>query len=269
MSKPTGNNHSTLSWVKKELDVTLRQAAEALEIYSEEPSDLTHLQFCGSHLHQVQGILQMLELFGAAMLVEEMEQVVAALLQGEVRQSADAQQVLMQSILQLEDYLERLQGGLRDAAILLLPLLNDLRAVRQASLLTEHALFSPDLTSVQGHRSRPPATGEPLAQAARRVRSQFQRGLLGLLREQDMPASLPRMREALDELDAATFDAAVGDQWWVASGLIEALEHEAVDNAAAIKTLLAQVDREIRRAAELGEADLVAEPREDLLKNLL
>lgn len=269
MSKPTGNNHSTLSWVKKELDETLRQAAEALETYSQDPSDTTHLQFCGSHLHQVHGILQMLELFGAAMLVEELEQLVAALLQGEVRQAADAQQVLMQAILQLGDYLERVQGGLRDVPMLLLPLLNELRAVRNAGLLTEHALFHIDTTSPQGHRSRPPVTDEPLAQTARRLRSQFQLGLLGLMRQQDVPGSLARMRETLDALDAATFDAAVGDLWWVASGLIEALQDEALDNAAVTKMLLGQIDREIRRAAELGEAELVAKPRQDLFKNLL
>ena len=153
MSKPTGNNHSTLSWVRKELDETLRQAAEALETYSQDTSDSTYLQFCGSHLHQVRGILQMLELFGAAMLVEEMEQVVAALLQGEVRQPNDALQVLMQAIIQLGGYLERVQGGLRDAPVLLLPLLNELRAVRNAGLLTEHAVFDLDADRCRRRRA--------------------------------------------------------------------------------------------------------------------
>ncbi|NLO80816.1 MAG: response regulator [Xanthomonadaceae bacterium] len=269
MSKPTGNNHSTLSWVRKELDETLRQAAEALETYSQDTSDSTYLQFCGSHLHQVRGILQMLELFGAAMLVEEMEQVVAALLQGEVRQPNDALQVLMQAIIQLGGYLERVQGGLRDAPVLLLPLLNELRAVRNAGLLTEHAVFDLDAARPKGHRSRPPATGEPLSQAARRLRSRFQLGLLGVIRQQDVAGSLARMRDVLDALDAATFDASVGDLWWLAAGLVEALQEGALDNAAAVRSVLGQIDREIRRAAELGEAELVAKPRQELLKNLL
>ncbi|HEX5513944.1 MAG TPA: Hpt domain-containing protein, partial [Gammaproteobacteria bacterium] len=270
MSKPTGISHSTLSWVKKELDETLRQAAESLEIYSQDPSDPTHLQFCGSHLHQVHGILQMLELFGAAMLVEEMEQVANALLRGEARQVADAQQALMQAILQLGDYLERVQAGLQDVPILLLPLLNDLRAVRNASLLTEHALFSPDLKAAAAGRPRSRATAaEPLTAAARRLRSQYQRGLLGVLREKNLQASLAQMAAALEGLEAASADAAVGDMWWIASALVEALQHGTAESAAAIKMLLAQIDREIRRAIDVGEAGLVAEPRQELVKNLL
>lgn len=270
MSKPTGISHNTLSWVKKELDETLRQAAESLEIYSQDPSDPTHLQFCGSHLHQVHGILQMLELFGAAMLVEEMEQVAKALLRGEARQIADAQQALMQAILQLGDYLERVQAGLQDVPILLLPLLNDLRAVRNANLLTEHALFSPDLEAVSAGRSRPHATAaEPLAEVARRLRSQYQRGLLGVLREKNLKACLAQMEAALEGLDAASADTAVGDMWWIAAGLVEALRHGTAESAAATKMLLAQVDREIRRAIEVGEAGLAAEPRQELVKNLL
>src|SRR5690625_7627797 len=107
MSKPTGINQSALSWVKKELDATLQQAAEALELYSEDTSDPTQLQFCGSYLHQVHGILQVLELFGACLLVEETEQVVEALLQGQVSHLEAAQQALMQALLQLGAYLER------------------------------------------------------------------------------------------------------------------------------------------------------------------
>ena len=82
----------------------------------------------------------------AAMLTEEMQAVVRALQEGAVKRPEDAFEVLMRAMLQLPDYLEHIQTGHRDIPIVLLPLLNDLRAARGQKLLSETALFSPDLT---------------------------------------------------------------------------------------------------------------------------
>ena len=61
---------TTLTWVKPELDETLRQARQALEAYVEEGEDPGQLKACSSLLHQVQGTLRMVELYGAAMVAE-------------------------------------------------------------------------------------------------------------------------------------------------------------------------------------------------------
>src|SRR5690606_14120538 len=50
--------------------------------------------------------------------------------------------VLMRGVVQLPDYLERLQGGHRDIPIVLLPLINELRAARGAPALGQDALPS-------------------------------------------------------------------------------------------------------------------------------
>ena len=138
---------TTLNWVKQELDETLKQARQALEAYVEDPADSSLMRFCATYLHQVQGTLRMVELYGAAMVVEEMERVAHALLDNTVRQKDDAYGVLMRGIVQLPDYLERLQGGHKDIPIVLLPLLNDLRGARGEKMLSESVLFSPDLAA--------------------------------------------------------------------------------------------------------------------------
>jgi chemosensory pili system protein ChpA (sensor histidine kinase/response regulator) len=65
---------TTLTWVKPELDETLRQARNALQNYVEEGESPAELRTCSDLLHQVQGTLRMVELYGAAMVAEEMEQ---------------------------------------------------------------------------------------------------------------------------------------------------------------------------------------------------
>ena len=91
---------STLTWVKNELDETLKEARQSLEAYVEDTSDAAQLGFLSAHLHQVYGTLQMVELYGAALLAEEMEQVAVALSEGKVAQQDDACSVLMRAILQ-------------------------------------------------------------------------------------------------------------------------------------------------------------------------
>jgi chemosensory pili system protein ChpA (sensor histidine kinase/response regulator) len=108
---------TTLNWVKQELDETLRKSHQALEAYVEDPTDASQMRFCANYLHQVQGTLRMVELYGAAMVVDEMEHVAQGLLDGSVKAQDDTYSVLMRGIVQLPDYLERLQSGHKDIPI--------------------------------------------------------------------------------------------------------------------------------------------------------
>ena len=109
----TAIEQNTLLWVKQELDETLNQARQALEAYVEQPDDPSQLRFCAGHLHQVAGTLQMVEIYGASLLAEEMEKLVLDLIEDRVTQKEDACELLMQGIIQLPDYLERLAASKR------------------------------------------------------------------------------------------------------------------------------------------------------------
>ena len=136
---------TTLNWVKQELDETLKQGRQALEAFVEDPADASQMRFCATYLHQVQGTLRMVELYGAALVAEEMENLAVALLEGHVTQREEAYAAMMRGLMQLPDYLERLSGGHRDVPVVLLPLLNELRASRGQQALHESALFAPNL----------------------------------------------------------------------------------------------------------------------------
>ncbi|MFS8138368.1 MAG: Hpt domain-containing protein, partial [Thermomonas sp.] len=135
-------DHTALGWVKPEIDETLRQARLEIEAFAESPEDVERMQGCAGYLHQVQGTLRMLELRAPAMVADEMEQLAQALVAGNTSDRDGACSVLMRGVVQLPDYLERLQGGHRDIPIVLLPLLNELRAARGAMELAQDALPS-------------------------------------------------------------------------------------------------------------------------------
>ncbi|MGD8498343.1 MAG: hypothetical protein PVG82_05515, partial [Chromatiales bacterium] len=126
--------HSALNWVKKELDAVLNQARLALESYAEDAENQEALREADESLRQVHGTLQMVELYGAAMLTEEMQSVVDGLHRGQIGKRDEALEVMMRAMLQLPDYLEHVQAGHRDTPIVLLPMLNDLRSTRGEGL---------------------------------------------------------------------------------------------------------------------------------------
>ncbi|MEO7014101.1 MAG: Hpt domain-containing protein [Dokdonella sp.] len=267
------DDFTTLSWVKGELDETLKQARQALEAYVDEPTDTSLMRFCATYLHQAQGTLRMVELYGAAMLVEEMERLADALLANTVAQRDEGYSVLMRGMVQLPDYLERVQTGHKDIPIVLLPLLNDLRACRGEKLLTDSALFSPDLTIALPEA----ANGLPaelslkeLRSLALRLRLAFQGALLKWFRDSGNPQHTARLRDVLDRLRATV---AAGDEprrlFWVAAGVADAISDGSLEPSASVKLLFGGVDREIRRFAEQGEVGMQVLPPRTLVQNLL
>jgi chemosensory pili system protein ChpA (sensor histidine kinase/response regulator) len=263
---------TTLNWVKQELDETLKQARQALEAYVDDPADSSLMRFCATYLHQVQGTLRMVELYGAAMVVEEMERVAQGLLDEQIRNKNDAYEVLMRGIVQLPDYLERLQGGHKDIPIVLLPLLNDLRACRGEKLLSEGVLFSPDLSAPLPAAAAGPDKPLPeleMKSVAARLRTNYQMALVKWLRDQSSNVAASGLMNALDGLRSVTSQDDARRLWWVAAGLLDGVRANLVDANQAVKLLFGRVDREIKRLADAGEAAFKLDAPRDLVKNLL
>jgi chemosensory pili system protein ChpA (sensor histidine kinase/response regulator) len=263
---------TTLNWVKQELDETLKQARQALEAYVDDPADSSLMRFCATYLHQVQGTLRMVELYGASMVVEEMERLAQTLLDGEIRQKEEAYSVLMRGIVQLPDYLERLQSGHKDIPIVLLPLLNDLRAVRGEELFSESVLFSPDLTLPLPASANGPAQalseGE-LKLTAGRLRTAYQVSLLKFLRASDPRTETDKLIDLLGRVQSISNAVEPRRVWWIGSSVLEGVGSGAIEASPAVKLLFGKVDREIKRLVDAGEAAFQATPPRELLKNLL
>ena len=269
-----GDRHDyvALEWVKGEIGETLKQARQALEAFVENPQDPTRMRFCLTYVHQVHGTLQMVEFYGAALLAEEMEQLSKALMEGRVANQGEALEVLMQAILQLPVYLDRIQTARRDLPMVVLPLLNDLRAARGEKLLSETSLFSPDMSA-----RLPALPSDSLARLRtaelpvllRKLRQMLQMALVGVIRNQDLATNLGYMARVFARLETLCKDAPLGGLWQIASGMVEGLANGSVVNGTSVRTLLRQVDKELKRLVEQG-ADGINQPASDeLTKNLL
>ncbi|WP_288371202.1 Hpt domain-containing protein [uncultured Marinobacter sp.] len=269
-----GNHHDSiaLDWVRGEIQDTLTQGQHALEAYVENRDDTARLRFCLNYLHQVHGTLQMVELYGAALLTEEMEKLTQAILNESVTSVDDAVEVLMQAILQLPQYLEHLGSSQDDFPMVLLPLLNDLRAARGDSLLSDTSLFKPDLTPSRLRVSA--AVSERLQDPKvlghlRKLRQMYQFALAGVVREESLSAHFNYMQKVLRRLIRLCQNTPRGELYKAAGGFVETLQGGANPVNTAVKSLLRELDIEIRRLTDEHSSILQQPVPEALFKHLL
>jgi chemosensory pili system protein ChpA (sensor histidine kinase/response regulator) len=265
-------DYNALSWVRQELSETLKLARVQLEEYAAGTDNKTLLQKCTVQLHEALGPLQMVGIRGAVLLISEMEEVVADLLQDSVEEQETALELLMQAFLQLPDYLSSIRSGRKDNPAALLPVINSLRATRGVQPLQETAVFSPDLSvrvpaSVFDVRARKEQQDIPAMARAARVR--FQGGLLVWYRGSDGNTGLQTLIDVLVQLQQSALSEPVARVWWIGAGVAEALRDGDLEETTELKQLFGQLDRQIKRLMDAGEkvfSDLLTD---DLVKNLL
>ena len=268
-----GNNHDSiaLDWVRGEIQSTLTQGQQALESYVDNRKDTARLRFCLNYLHQVHGTLQMVELYGAALLTEEMEKLTQAILGNQVDSENEAVEVLMQAILQLPQYLDHIDSSSDDFPLVVLPLLNDLRAARGEALLSDTSLFKPDMSPARARSdTKDDRLQEPkVCDHVRKLRQMYQFALAGVVREADLDANFDYMQKVIKRLVRLCQKTPRGELWKAAAGFVETLQLKANPVNAAVKSLLRELDSEIRQLTENPGTALAQPAPEALFKNLL
>jgi chemosensory pili system protein ChpA (sensor histidine kinase/response regulator) len=278
IQEPPGENGAAeatvnaLGVVSQELLETIQNAHLALEDSIDGRGGSTALVRSGQLLHQVSGVLKLTETYGAALLAEEMEAVcsyLANLRPGKGRE--DGLDALTRSMVQLPIYIERLLGGGRDIALVLLPMLNDLRAARGQPLLSEGTLLLLNLSP----QHKPAAgadretSGEDPVSVAARLRPKFQLALLGWIQGADTEQHLRTLSGVIEALERCANRDDMYQLWWVVGGVLESLQNGGLATSVALKRLLGQTDRQMKLLIDEGIEAFDKYPVADLLNNLL
>jgi chemosensory pili system protein ChpA (sensor histidine kinase/response regulator) len=265
-------SHASLQLVAAEIAAELHEAHAALEAFLERPEDPAPLRRFATHVHLAQGALRLVEVYGGALLAEEMEQVAGYLESqaGSGQAPSDDLDALLRAMEQLPAYVDRVASGGRDVPLALLPLLNDLRAVRGGALLSEGTLLLLNLRSDEPARpAHAGQTGFTAPDLARKLRPRFQVALLGWIRGENVERNLAELDEIAGQLEVHATTQPLFQLWWVAGAVLEALRQGGIDGSVSVKRLLGHADRELRRLQELGEPAYAAAPPVELLNNLL
>ena len=263
---------TALAIVSSELMETIRSAHLALEECVDGRGGSAALVRAGEFLRQVRGALQITETYGAALLAEEMElgcKYLSRMQAGKGR--VDGLDALTRAMVQLPTYVERLLAGGRDIALVLLPLLNDLRAARGEPLLSEGTLLLLNLSPTHTKKSSGKREGsgdDPVAVAAH-LRPKFQLALLGWIQGGDTQKHLKSLAGVAQGLEQSATRDDMYQLWRVAGGVLESLSEGGLETSVALKRLLGQIDRQIKYVIDEGIEAFDNHPVDDLLNNLL
>jgi len=250
----------------------LGESQESLDRFSDDPNDITQLRFCQTLIHQVFGSLHMVGFYGASMIAEEMELLSQSILDNDVIDVNDALSILKQSIQALPDYLDRVQKSKSDYPGIILSLLNEMRAVRKASLVTEATLFSPNLQAAYTSNDvAHPITQDDarLRELIAKLRQMYQYAVSSLVRGGDFEKNISYLIKASDRLEKLLQGTKRHAVWEIARAFFIGLKNDNKVRNVAAKRLFSALDFEISILAKLGSKALLYKTSEDALKSLL
>ncbi len=240
-----------LTWVKAEIDAAILRAKEQVAHFAANIGDTSPLRFAQPHLHQVKGAIQMVGLDGVARFVEEIERFMHALETHEVESDADALDLLDQGMDSVGKFLDEMMAGAPNVPLDLFPLYKKLLEARKVERISESDLFFPDL-SVRAPKTTAaaPVVEAEIPRYVRSVRTKYQKGLLGFLKNPNDAAGLNAMREALAQIEATQTQPASRTFWWSSVAFIDGLQAGGVEPKFNVKSLCGRIDQQIRRVAE-------------------
>jgi chemosensory pili system protein ChpA (sensor histidine kinase/response regulator) len=272
----------SLELVNRELAATLDTARQQIESYIDGHAGREALLRSADLLHLARGALKIVDVQGAALLAEEMELTCRHLGELSEKEQVDAGiEALTRAMVQLPAYIDRLMTGGSDVVLVLLPLLNELRKVRGKPVMSEGTLLLLDVGQRSSQRPRAAVAGVAAQRGARatissglqlvvhRLRPAFQTSLLGWIRGEQSERNLDELIRVSTALEKASHTEEVQQLWHVLGAVLLALRTGGLESTVAIKRLVGQADRQLKRLAEGGEAALVNSPPVELLNNLL
>jgi len=234
-----------LAWVIDEIRASLGGAVSGLKTFVASKQDLDSLRNARNQVHQANGALQLLDLRGVALVTEAIEQLTRRFEDDPAECQPTSVRTVETAIAAVMAYLEALLSGRPNQPIRLFPYYRDVLQLGAAPRVHPADLVFPDL-------SRRPAfhqieSRKFTAEQLRERRARFELGLLGFLRQPDDPGPRTAMREALADLEHMPQRGLARSFWWVARGLLEALDAGALPVDVDLKRVLARLNLQLRR----------------------
>lgn len=252
---------ASLNLVKEQIDESLSIAESNLEQYVEEPDNDSRLRTSIEQFSQIKGVFKLINLPSAAMLCEELEQLGQRILGRRQQNNERELATISGSIMLLTHYLEYVEVKKRALPVLLIPTINEVRALLGKSLVTESVFFD-----IHDNPPRPPKPGaaEPdraqIEQTGRRLRHLYQVGMLGIFRHVNIATNAKLMARALQRLDNLAGNTPMSKLLWLGLGVVEAIGSERVELNTARKSLLGVIDRQIKGMVFQGDSVMRKEP---------
>lgn len=260
---------NSLKWVKKDLLMLLDEAKSLLQSYLEE-GDSEALSQILPILRQISGTLTMVEVHGGVQLADGCAETTTQIIEKQVKNVSEAQEALLRALMQMSSYIDQVSIMQKDKPSIVLPAINDLRTVCGKELVTDLDMSLPSVNVIEPEIVNDVPTNPPQISAlAKKLRPQFQLGLLAWLKNTEDNDAQKKMQSVVSQLRASAKVDVSSRLWWVSDGLLQALQQGGIEVGTAVKSLLGKIDRQIKQLAESSEADFAKQVPADLIRSVL
>lgn len=250
-------NISSIIGVKEGINQIFSLIDQNLTAYAGNPADNTQIIACRNYIHQLDGLLEMLELNSIAVISEKMEQVITALIDQKIEPGPQVFDALNQTTKALLYYLNELIDGVEDNPVRLFPAYRDLMYVYGSEKLSDSHLFFPRLIADPPLRAEiPDVDAAKIKQLARQAGTEYQSGLLKWLRNPAQKEGLKQMGAAIQQIEKFPGTVEYRTFWWITAGFLDDLliQETAIDIG--IRRLCGRIEQAIRHLAAGTPADM-------------
>ena len=251
MNTNTKLNIASVIGVRDGIDQIFSLINEYLESYSLNTEKTVQLESCRGYVHQLNGLLEMLELNNVAIISNKMEKLIDALIHQQITPEPLALKALKQTTDALTRYLYELIDGADGNPMRLFHAYRNLMRAQGVENVSESDLFFANLTSKPPLQEILPSS-EPaeISAIAKQACTKYQAGLLKWLRDPTNRDSMQQMIRAIGLIEKFPGSTEQRSFWWVCTGFLESLldQKETIDLPT--RRLCGKVEQEIRRLAE-------------------
>ena len=265
MEPENAHNAQVFEWLGEEVEISLASAHHALARFADNPEDKLALWECLEQVHQVRGCLAIAQASALLPLLDEIEALIEVMQTTPTVNVGERCDTLAQGLNKVSACLHPAMIG-SGRSLVLLPVLNDLRALRGERLYALDRGFHFQVPEV----SRVPLQMDAAALQAqvKRLRGSFQSALLSLLKGSDREVAVRTLEKVSARLHELTQGSAREHLWLVAAAFMEGLFCHSIPLGPATRHLLRELDREL--AAMQGDSvALLGQPLPDLFASLL
>ena len=250
MSKNT--QFAAIKWIKNELLLSIKQARVLLEGIQ--------TSFNNESLEKLQSIVNTLsnnlELANddvGSILCKELSEVAYFIRMECASESADSSvHDLMQGLVLLNDHVENISDGHRVDSREIGLIIDVFRKRQEKPRIQKSLLYVLDLSNVKASMESK-EENEPLSVLARESRPEFQRCLLAWFQDNDRKSALQKMVDITESVNSAATIELVQLYFSATSIVLDGVKDRIFGDDKGIKTLIGQVDKQLKLLATMGE----------------
>lgn len=251
MNTNTKLNISSVIGLKDGIDQIFSLIHEYLESYSQDTEKTAHLESCRGYVHQLNGLLEMLELNNVAIISSNMEKLVNALINNQINPEPAALKALKQTSDALMRFLYELIDGADGDPVCLFPVYRNLMQAQGVNNVSESDLFCANLNSEPPLQAiLPNSASINIGSATKQARTEYQAGLLKWLRNTASQDGMQQMIKAVSLIEKLPGSTKQRSLWWVCTGFLESLLAQNATIDLPVRRLCGKIEQEIRRLAE-------------------